>query len=186
MRVLKSDSGYVLEGDWDGQDAVNAFLNHLAGRGFSAATVRAYAFDVANLSRFLVQQAVGLAAVDAPLVFDWIDWQGVRRTDQPTGGHRSSTPPAASTVNRRVAAVRALFEYLVMTGVCTDNPVPSPRRDRAAPVAAGCSVIWVPGVHAVAVGWCVSRSVFRNRCPPTMSTRSWRHWQRTGTGRWCW
>nr|WP_230484151.1 tyrosine-type recombinase/integrase [Mycobacterium avium] len=68
MRVLKSDSGYVLEGDWDGQDAVNAFLNHLAGRGFSAATVRAYAFDVANLSRFLVQQAVGLAAVDAPLV----------------------------------------------------------------------------------------------------------------------
>ncbi|WP_254697427.1 tyrosine-type recombinase/integrase [Mycobacterium avium] len=92
MRVLKSDSGYVLEGDWDGQDAVNAFLNHLAGRGFSAATVRAYAFDVANLSRFLVQQAVGLAAVDAPLVFDWIDWQGVRRTDQPTGGHRSSTP----------------------------------------------------------------------------------------------
>ncbi len=59
MRVLKSDSGYVLEGDWDGQDAVNAFLNHLAGRGFSAATVRAYAFDVANLSRFLVQQAVG-------------------------------------------------------------------------------------------------------------------------------
>ncbi|WP_254697463.1 site-specific integrase [Mycobacterium avium] len=87
----QNDSGYVLEGDWDGQDAVNAFLNHLAGRGFSAATVRAYAFDVANLSRFLVQQAVGLAAVDAPLVFDWIDWQGVRRTDQPTGGHRSST-----------------------------------------------------------------------------------------------
>ncbi|ANS32254.1 hypothetical protein R1CP_38780 (plasmid) [Rhodococcus opacus] len=35
---------------------------------------------------------------------------------------------AASTINRRVAAVRALFEYLVMTGVRADNPVPSPRR----------------------------------------------------------
>lgn len=131
MRVRRSDSGYVLEGDWDGQDAANAFLNHLAGRGFSAATVRAYAFDVANLGRFLVQRAVGLAAVDAPLVFDWIDEQGVRRADQPTGGHHSPTPSAAaSTVNRRVAAVRAFFEYLVMTGVRTDNPVPSPRRGR--------------------------------------------------------
>lgn len=128
MRVLKSDSGYVVEGDWDGQDAANAFLNHLAGRGFSSATVRAYAFDVANLGRFLVERAVGLAAVDAPLVFDWIDWQGVRRADQPAGRRRSSTPSAASTVNRRVAAVRALFEYLVMAGARTDNPVPSPRR----------------------------------------------------------
>jgi site-specific recombinase XerD len=35
---------------------------------------------------------------------------------------------AASTVNRRVAAVRAFFEYLVMTGRRSDNPVPSPRR----------------------------------------------------------
>ncbi|ETZ74800.1 phage integrase family domain protein [Mycobacterium sp. MAC_080597_8934] len=39
MRVLKSDSGYVLEGDWDGQDAVNAFLNHLAD-GVQRGTVR--------------------------------------------------------------------------------------------------------------------------------------------------
>ena len=35
---------------------------------------------------------------------------------------------AASTVNRRVAAARAFFEYLVMTGARTGNPVPSPRR----------------------------------------------------------
>ena len=27
MRVLKSDSGYVVEGDWDGQDAANAFTD---------------------------------------------------------------------------------------------------------------------------------------------------------------
>lgn len=129
MLVRKSDSGYLVEGDWDGQDAANAFLNHLAGRGFSSATVRAYAFDVANLARFLVERAVGLTAVDAPLVFDWIDWQGVRRADHPAGGRGSSNPSAAaSTVNRRVAAVRALFEYLVMAGVRTDNPVPTPRR----------------------------------------------------------
>jgi integrase/recombinase XerC len=127
MRVRKSDGVYLVESEWDGQDAANAFLHHLAGRGFSPATVRAYAFDVANLGRFLVERAVALAAVDAPLVFDWVDWQGVRRTDQPNGGHRTPSA-AASTVNRRIAAVRALFEYLVMAGVRTDNPVPSPRR----------------------------------------------------------
>jgi mutator family transposase len=64
-----------------------------------------------------------------------------------------------------------------------------PRRveDRgcAAP-SADCLVIWVRGVRAAQEGWSVSRNVFRNRCPPTMLTCSWRHWQRIGTGRWCW
>ncbi|OOK74943.1 phage integrase family domain protein [Mycobacterium kansasii] len=64
-----------------------------------------------------------LSEVQAPLVFDWIDWQGVRRTGRPQPGSA-----AASTVNRRVAAVRALFEYLAMTGRRGNNPVPSPRR----------------------------------------------------------
>ena len=114
---------YRLDGDWDGLDAANEFLTHLAGRGFSAATVRAYAFDVANLARFLTERGLPLSEVEPPLVFDWIDWQGVRRVGRSRRGSA-----AASTVNRRVAAVRALFEYLVMTGRRSDNPVPSPRR----------------------------------------------------------
>jgi site-specific recombinase XerD len=41
-------------------------------------------------------------------------------------------------VNRRVAAVRAFFEYLVMTGALAGNPVPSPRRGQGLrPVARG-------------------------------------------------
>ncbi|ARG59886.1 integrase [Mycobacterium kansasii] len=123
MRVQRVDEGYRLGGDWEGLDSANAFLTHLAGRGFSAATVRAYAFDVANLARFLTERDVTLSEVQAPLVFDWIDWQGVRRTGRPQPGSA-----AASTVNRRVAAVRALFEYLAMTGRRGNNPVPSPRR----------------------------------------------------------
>ncbi|ETZ96805.1 phage integrase, N-terminal SAM-like domain protein [Mycobacterium kansasii 824] len=123
VRVQRVDEGYRLGGDWEGLDSANAFLTHLAGRGFSAATVRAYAFDVANLARFLTERDVTLSEVQAPLVFDWIDWQGVRRTGRPQPGSA-----AASTVNRRVAAVRALFEYLAMTGRRGNNPVPSPRR----------------------------------------------------------
>jgi len=125
VRVRQVEVGYQLDGNWDGRDSANAFLTHLAGRGFSLATVRAYAFDVANLARFLTGRDLTLSAVEAPLVFDWIDWQGVRRADR-----TRPESAAASTVNRRVAAIRAFFEYLVMTGRCRDNPVPSPRRGK--------------------------------------------------------
>lgn len=123
VKVQAVEGGYQLDGDWEGRDPANAFLRHLAGRGFSPATVRAYGFDVANLARFLAERDVRLPAVDAALVFDWIDWQGVRGADRSRAG--SAAP---STVNRRVAAVRAFFEHVVMTGHRSDNPVPSPRR----------------------------------------------------------
>jgi integrase/recombinase XerC len=132
LRVREVDGGYRIIGDWEGLDGANAFLAHLCGRGFSPATVRAYAFDVLNLARFLTERDLALAAVDAPLVFDWIDWidwQGVRRPGGAGAADRGRSGSAApSTVNRRVAAVRALFEYLLMTGRRVDNPVPSPRR----------------------------------------------------------
>jgi integrase/recombinase XerC len=127
VRVREFDGGYRLDGEWHGLGAANAFLTHLCGRGFSPATVRAYAFDVVNLARFLREHNVALDAVDAPLMFDWIDWQGVCRSGR-RGHTERSRSAAASTANRRVAAVRALFEYLVMTGRRADNPVPSPRR----------------------------------------------------------
>jgi integrase/recombinase XerC len=86
MRVRLVDGAYRLDGDWDGLDAANEFLTHSAGRGFSAATVRAYAFDVANLVRFLTERGLTLSEVEPALVFDWIDWQGVRRSGRRGGG----------------------------------------------------------------------------------------------------
>lgn len=83
-----------------------------------------------NLARFLLERGIGLAAVAPVTVFEWINWQGVRREPASAGAGRASRQrtAAASTVNRRVAAVRALFEYLVMAGDRDDNPVPTPRR----------------------------------------------------------
>jgi site-specific recombinase XerD len=43
----------------------------------------------------------------------------------PIGAGRGAAP---ASVNRRVAAARALFEYLVLAGVRAENPVPAPRR----------------------------------------------------------
>jgi integrase/recombinase XerC len=131
IRVEMIDGEYRIGGSWDGVESANAFLGHLRARAFSSATVRAYAFDVVNLAQFLTGQGLPLAAVTPVDVFAWVDWQGARRDGAAGPGKvvalRRRTA-AASTVNRRVAAVRAFFEYLVMTGARAGNPVPSPRR----------------------------------------------------------
>ncbi len=131
VQVHLVDGEHRVSGDWDGADAANMFLAHLQARAFSPATIRAYAFDVVNLARFLAGQGISLSEVTPVDVFAWVDWQGARR-DGPAGSGKvvalRQRSAAASTVNRQVAAVRAFFEYLVMTGTITGNPVPCPRR----------------------------------------------------------
>ena len=131
VSAKKIDGAFRIVGDWDDTASANAFLGHLDARAFSPSTVRSYAFDIVNFARFLLARDSTLVEVSPMMVFEWIDWQGVRshgtpdRAEDASGAVRTA---AASTVNRRVAAVRALFEYLVMAGACPNNPVPSARR----------------------------------------------------------
>lgn len=125
---VSSGGKHRLVGGWVGVDLGNEFLRHLRARAFSSATVRAYAYDVTNLARFLEERRIGLAAVVPMDVFAWVDWQGART---PASGKVVRFAPrstAPATINRRVAAVRAFFEFLVMRGVRESNPVPAPRR----------------------------------------------------------
>ena len=128
--VERRDGGHRVTGSWDGCDAANAFLAHLEARAFSPATVRAYAFDLVNFARFLEERRIAVAAVVPTDIFDWIDWQAVRRPNRDkvvvaiTAG-RGSAP---ASVNRRAAAVRAFFEHQVLAGARQENPVPAPRR----------------------------------------------------------
>jgi site-specific recombinase XerD len=129
VAVERRDGGHRLTGSWAGVGAANAFLAHLESRAFSPATVRAYAFDVVNFARFLDERGVDLAEVVPTDIFDWIDWQSVRRPGRDkvvaiTARHSA----APASVNRRVAAVRAFFEHQVLAGSRQDNPVPAPRR----------------------------------------------------------
>ena len=48
-------------------------------RRFSLATVRAYAFDIVCLARFLEESGIGLGDLVPTDVFDWIDWQSMPR-----------------------------------------------------------------------------------------------------------
>jgi site-specific recombinase XerD len=129
VSVRVEDGKHQLAGDWAGIGLGNEFLTHLRARAFSTATVRAYAFDVANLARFLEEQRIGLTAVEPMDVFAWVDWQGARTPTTSAKVVRfAPRSAAAATINRRVAAVRAFFEFLVMSGIREANPVPAPRR----------------------------------------------------------
>ena len=119
-----------LEGSWPDLAAANQFLEHLRVRSFAPATVRAYAYDVLCFARFCLERGLRLAEVVPADVFDWVAWQAEGR--RPASGNvvrlTRFAGAAPSSVNRRVAAVRALFEHQVVLGAQAENPVPAPRR----------------------------------------------------------
>jgi site-specific recombinase XerD len=129
LRVEHGEGNNRLHGPGDDVDLVNRFLAHLSARAFSAATVRAYAFDILNFLRFCAARGLGLGAVEPSDLFDYLDWQchagdvtsKVVRIDR-------RRRPAPATMNRRIAAVRGLFEYLMVMGARVTNPVPAARR----------------------------------------------------------
>lgn len=129
-RVVLVSDGHRVEGCGADGELVNQFLAHLGSRAFSPATVRAYAYDLLNFLRFLAGRNARLADVVATDLFDYLDWQlrPVSTAGLPVvrlGAARGAMP---ATMNRRIAAVRGLFEFAVMTGARADNPVPAARR----------------------------------------------------------
>lgn len=134
-----------------------------------------------DLIRFLLDRDLRLATVTPVSVFEWIDWQDVRREPRRGGDDKGPRGTAASTINRRVAAVRALFEYLVMTGMRADNPVPSPRRGQGLrPQARG--LLGHLGPRRPRAGWCANRGCCPNPSTPTRWSSSWGRWAPIGIG----
>lgn len=131
MRVERSAEGFRLAGGGDDVALVNRFLVHLSVRNFAVATRRAYAFDLVNLMRFCGDRGLSLVEVVATDIFDYLEWQTRPRRGGDSDvvvrldGRRGAAP---ATMNRRVAAVRGLFDYAVLAGVRPDNPVPAARR----------------------------------------------------------
>jgi integrase/recombinase XerC len=130
QRVISTSEGHRVQGGGEDGELVNRFLSHVVSRAFSPATVRAYAYDLLNFLRFLTERRGRLGDVVATDLFDYLDWQQqrsaasagkvVRLTE-----YRGAAP---ATMNRRIAAVRGLFEFAVTVGARLDNPVPAARR----------------------------------------------------------
>ena len=126
--------------------------------------MRAYAFDVLNFARFLEPGRSRSREVVATDVFDWLAWQSLERCGRPAGGASAARRGAApATMNRRVAAVRGLFDYAVMIGELTSNPVPAPRRSGGLRGRRRGLLghVAVATARAPAAGWSASRG----RCP---------------------
>src|SRR5271167_3003534 len=185
QRVVLVGDGHRVEGCGADGELVNRFLAHLGSRAFSAATVRAYAYDLLNFLRFLAGRNARLAGVVAMDLFDYLDWQ---QRPASTAGQAvvrlgAGRGAAPATMNRRIAAVRGLFEFAVMTGVRAENPVPAARRSSGLRVSRrGLLGISARAGRAAAGGWCASRG----GCPSRWSRRTWRRSWRTcgpsGTG----
>lgn len=111
-RVCCGGSGHRLAGGDVEAGLVNRFLDHLGTRGFSPATVRAYAFDLANFLSFLAERNLSFDVVRPADLFGYLDWQ--RSVVDDRGRLRGV---AASTMNRRVSTARSWFEYLVIVEV---------------------------------------------------------------------
>jgi integrase/recombinase XerC len=134
LRVVLAGAGHRLAGGGGAAGDVafaNRFLDHLAARQFATATIRAYAYDLVNFLRFLAGRGSGLAGVVPADLFGYLEWQA-RPSPGPGRGvvvrmdRRRGAAPA--TMNRRIAAVRGLFEYAVITGLRAESPVPAARR----------------------------------------------------------
>jgi len=130
LSVARSGGAHRLSGVGPLTEVGNRYLAHLDARGYSPGTVRAYAFDLLNFSRFLVERGAEVGDVVAMDLFDYLDWQA--RPVAPSSARvvrlASRRGSAPATVNRRVAAVRGMFEFAVICGVRADNPVPAARR----------------------------------------------------------
>ena len=129
LRVEACADGHRLVGAGGDVELVNRFLAHLAARNFAPATRRAYAYDLLSFLRFCVETGLSLAEVCPTDVFDYLGWRPRATAGKVVRLGRVESSPA--TKNRRVAALRALFEYAVLSGVRPHNPVPAGRKVRA-------------------------------------------------------
>jgi integrase/recombinase XerC len=129
MKVRQTSNGHRLSGDGDDVELANRYLHHLGVRGFSPTTVRTYAFHLLSFLRFEDERGLALATTVPTDIFDFIEWLGARRrSDGVVVPITARVGVSASTMNQKIAAVRGLFEYAVVSGARTSSPVPSARR----------------------------------------------------------
>ena len=129
VSVVRSDASHRLAGEGPAFEAANRFLGRLETRRYSAATVRAYAFDLLIFNRFRGGRCLGLLDARPTDLFDYLDWQSKsHKTRSGKAVPITRTHVAPATLNRRIASMRGLFEHMVTVGDREENPVPAARR----------------------------------------------------------
>ena len=129
LRAELRDGRWRLSGAADGE-LINGYLGYLADRGFSAHTVRAYAFDLLAFARWLAGEELALSGVTTDVMLRFLAWCRAAPLPGRPGGNVYSIRDgrgagyAPATINRRLAAVSGLFGYWAMRDPAAPNPVP--------------------------------------------------------------
>jgi integrase len=118
---------------------VSGFLRYLDTRDYSPHTISAYAYDLLHFSRFLAQEGLTYASfgpAHAPSFVAYLRAQPVRRQAQRTSlvsctteQGQPTTCLSAPTVNRILAAISSLYEYLIVTEQFAVRENPIQKRD---------------------------------------------------------
>ncbi len=105
---------------------VSSFLRHLQARGYSPNTLSAYAHDLLHFFRFLDRRGIGcddFSPVESLAFLDYLreaSSSGTARRLVPvlatTADGQPATRLSPATVNRVLAAVSSLYEYLILSG----------------------------------------------------------------------
>jgi site-specific recombinase XerD len=120
---------------------LDEFLGYLADRHYSPRTVRAYAFDLLAFARWLVGEGLALDEVSTEVLLRFLTHcRTVAHPGRPGGNVYSildgrNTGYAPTTINRRLAAISALFGFRQMRDPSVGNPVPRGREARRAATA---------------------------------------------------
>jgi integrase/recombinase XerD len=112
------------------KEAIDKFLNYLVvERGFSENTKLAYENDLHQLAGFVKEEAARRGTIPPWAAFD-------RQSMLSYLTDLKERRYAATTVARKVAAIKSFFSFLVAEGMIKDNPtrdVPSPRVGKSLP-----------------------------------------------------
>lgn len=115
---------------------VNEYLGHLLDRNYSSATVRSYGYDLLAFCRWLTEQDLDLESVTTSVLLDYLracreaSVAGRPGPNVVTMAGQRVDRYAATTINRRLAAISGLFAYAGLRDPEAKNPVPKGREAR--------------------------------------------------------
>jgi site-specific recombinase XerD len=142
LRAVERDGRWSLAGSGPGGvELINDYLGYLADRCYSPRTVRAYAFDLLAFARWLVAEVLVVEEVTPEVLLRFLAFCRSAPTTGRRGGNVYSIRDgrnsgyAATTINRRLAAISGLFSYRQMRDGSAVHPVP--RGAQALRAAAG-------------------------------------------------
>ncbi|MBP2329540.1 site-specific recombinase XerD [Kibdelosporangium banguiense] len=138
LRLEERDGGWVLAGPAASRfELVDEYLAHLVDRNYSPKTVRAYGYDLLAFCRWLVTDGQPpLLEVTTQVLLRFL--RACREATVPgrpgpnvvrLSGRRMDRY-AATTINRRLAAISGLFAFAAMRDPDVTNPVPKGREAR--------------------------------------------------------